>query len=97
MIGTLIILAVIIFPIFKIYLNNNYDIVYKWSFVMGYFAYLFIAGTNPLLIGSTGFTVIMVVYYLSENNVLIEMNVSIPNLRNKNNFWKKYVLKMRYL
>lgn len=97
MIGTLIILAVIIFPIFKIYLNNNYDIVYKWSFVMGYFAYLFIAGTNPLLIGSTGFTVIMVVYYLSENNVLREMNVSIPNLRNKSNFWKKYVLKMRYL
>ena len=98
LIGTLVILFIIILPIFKIYQNNIYDVLYKWAFSIGYLAYLFIAGTNPLLIGSTGFTVIMVMYYLSENNILNEMDISIMEQNNsRDNFWLRYVFKLRCL
>lgn len=75
LIGTSFILFLLIIPIFYIFKNKNYDIFARTSFIIGYLAYLFIAGTNPLLIGSTGFTVIMIIYYIGTNNIIEEMGL----------------------
>lgn len=89
LIGTVFILILLFIPFIYLFKNNKYKILDKISFSIGYLAYLFIAGTNPLLIGSTGFTVIAIIYYLSSYNVYDEMS--------KQKKRKKSLLKMRYL
>ena len=59
---------IIMLFIFPIYLAQIYKPPNKRAFILGYIAYLFIGGTNPLLIGSTGFTVLIFAYQFSRNN-----------------------------
>lgn len=70
---TIVLVIIIIYPYFKIIKNSNIEKLLKISIGIGFLAYLFIAGTNPLLIGSTGFIVIAVMYYISNKNFLKEI------------------------
>lgn len=68
LIFTLTLLCLMIIPIFQISNNRNMDKLTKISFIIGYFAYLFIAGTNPLLISSNGFIIFSLMFYISNKN-----------------------------
>lgn len=72
----LIFCIVIIFlfcdPIINLY--NRYKKGMFFSLLLSYFAYLFIAGTNPYLIGSTGFTTLAIMYYIGSHDIDLEMN-----------------------
>lgn len=58
-IGSIIIL-ILFYPLIKLIKNKEME----WLFI-GYVAYLFIGGTNPLILGSTGAVVVMITYRLS--------------------------------
>jgi len=73
LIFTLLIVLLLCIPFLNIINNKQYDKLLKISIFLGYLAYLFIAGTNPLLISSTGFVVVAVMFYLSRRNILREM------------------------
>jgi len=73
LIFTLLIVLLLCVPFINIINNKQYDKFLKISLFLGYLAYLFIAGTNPLLIGSTGFVVIAVMFYISQGNILRDM------------------------
>jgi hypothetical protein len=73
LIFTILIILLLCIPFINIINNKQYDKFLKISLFLGYLAYLFIAGTNPLLIGSTGFIVIAVMFYISRGNILREM------------------------
>jgi len=63
--GALVIIFFLIYPLILMFrLKPDYYI----SFAAGYAAYLFIGGTNPLLIGSTGFTVLAIAYSFAFGN-----------------------------
>ena len=59
--ATLLILFIYILPFLK---NRNYRLPGVFSIGIAYLAYLFIAGTNPLLVGRTGFIVLWLAYTL---------------------------------
>jgi len=73
LIFTLLFIFIFCIPFLNIINNNKYDKLLKFSLFIGYLSYLFIAGTNPLLISSTGFIVIAIMFYNSQNNILEEM------------------------
>jgi hypothetical protein len=73
LIFTLLIVLLLCVPFINIINNKQYDKFLKISLFLGYLAYLFIAGTNPLLIGSTGFVVVAVMFYISRKNILKEI------------------------
>lgn len=54
-----IVIILFFFPLYLCYKNKP---AYYKSFMLGYLAYLFIGGTNPLLISSTGIVVLAVAY-----------------------------------
>lgn len=58
------ILLVVLWPLFKMIRKSN-D-VYKWGITTTYFIYLMIAGTNPLLLSSTGMIIILMAYSFVE-------------------------------
>ncbi|WP_394775111.1 hypothetical protein [Flavobacterium sp.] len=61
----IILLVILFYPIYYIVMNYN---VKEYKFlIIAYFTYLFIAGTNPLLVSSTGILVIIVMYSLIKN------------------------------
>lgn len=70
---TLVILSCVLLPIYYIVVNKNYDKFLKISLIVGYFLYLMIAGTNPLLVSSTGFIVVCTMFYLGHNNILLKI------------------------
>jgi len=61
-------LTIIFFLILPLILLFRLKPDYYLSFAVGYTAYLFIGGTNPLLIGSTGFTVLAIAYSFAFGN-----------------------------
>jgi hypothetical protein len=69
---TLLIISILCVPFLNIINNKHYDKLLKFSLLLGYLSYLFIAGTNPLLLSSTGLIVIAVMFYISNNNILRE-------------------------
>jgi len=69
---TLLIISILCVPFLNIINNKHYDKLLKFSLLLGYLSYLFIAGTNPLLLSSTGLIVFAVMFYISNNNILRE-------------------------
>lgn len=69
LIGGSVVIVLFLYPLFLMIHSKppNYG-----AFLLGYVAYLFIGGTNPLLIGSTGFMVLAIAYSyaLTYNNKL---------------------------
>ena len=80
---TVLIIVLFLLPLLNYFNNKNYDNFSKISLTFGYIAYLFIAGTNPLLIGSTGFTVVAIVFYMSIGNVFLETDSCSVKVKNK--------------
>lgn len=64
--GAIIVIALFFFPLYIIYKKRK--ILKYWIPVfIGYLLYLFVGGTNPLLLGSTGMLVLLVAYSYSLN------------------------------
>ncbi len=59
----LILLFLIFYPVIYLYNNNRINTKNK-PLILAYFAYLFIVGTNPLLVSSTGMLAIVTMYSL---------------------------------
>ena len=71
---TVVMIFIFCVPSLNIAKNKQYDRFFILSITLGYIAYLFIAGTNPLLISSTGLIVFSIMFYISQNNILKEIN-----------------------
>lgn len=65
----MIIIFIYVYPGMVLLVNKTF---FTFSISISYIAYLFIAGTNPLLIGPTGFTVLLIVFYLKNHRYLYE-------------------------
>lgn len=61
LIQTIILCLLLLSPVFFIFKNTVFDRFFKITISIGYLAYLFISGTNPLLISSTGFIVFAII------------------------------------
>lgn len=70
---TIVIMLIISLPFFYVVRNKYYDKFMKILLSFGYLSYLFIAGTNPLLVSSTGFMVVCMMFYVAHNNILLEV------------------------
>ena len=62
LIQSVLIIGILLLPVFFICKNESYERIQKFSLSLSYVAYLFICGTNPLLISSTGFTALAVAF-----------------------------------
>lgn len=75
-VGTLLMISMLCVPILNLINNKKIDLFQKYILFWGYVAYLFIAGTNPLLISSTGFILISIMFYVSDKDLFEEFNMS---------------------
>jgi hypothetical protein len=66
LIGAFIVVVLFFFPLYLIYCKRK-KLKYWIPFFMGYFLYLLVGGTNPLLLGSTGMIVLLAGYSFSLN------------------------------
>ncbi len=64
--GTLIVLFIYTYPLFLLHRERNRR-KYAIPVLIAYFLYLFIAGTNPLLLGSTGYLAMLAAYSYAVN------------------------------
>jgi hypothetical protein len=67
------------YPILLIYNNKKNTKIENVVILLGYFLYLVIGGTNPLIVGSTGFCAIFMAYYLSNINIKKELGIDFHN------------------
>lgn len=63
---TIVFLMVYIYPVFLIYRKKD-KLKYGISLITGYIFYLFLAGTNPYLIGSNGLLALLIMYSYAYN------------------------------
>lgn len=69
----LIMFFFMLYPVLLIYNNKNNTKIENSVILLGYLQYLIIGGTNPLIIGSTGFCAIYIAYYLSNADIKKEL------------------------
>jgi hypothetical protein len=67
----IVMMFVYIYPVIILFADKTF---FTFSISISYIAYLFIAGTNPLLIGPTGFTVLAIAFYFKNHKHLYEKN-----------------------
>jgi hypothetical protein len=65
----MVMIFIYVYPVVILLINNTF---FTFSISISYIAYLFIAGTNPLLIGPTGFTVLSIIFYFKNHKNLYE-------------------------
>lgn len=68
---TIFLLTSFCIPLIKLWIKKCSSFE-KICFTMAYASFFFIAGTNPLFTGSTGFTTIIVMFYLCDKDILKE-------------------------
>lgn len=73
LIGATVIIVLFFSPFMSIVNNKKISTYYKYSFSIGYLAYLFIAGTNPLLNCATGYLTLALFAYMANHNVVLEV------------------------
>ena len=72
-----LILAVMLWPIFKLYkMRRNRNVA---AMMMAYIVYLVIAGTNPLLISSTGMLIILTIYSYTQRTLAADLPQKLPS------------------
>lgn len=72
-----LILAVMVWPIFKLYkMRRNRNVA---AMMMAYIVYLVIAGTNPLLISSTGMLIILTIYSYTQRLLAAGLPQELPS------------------
>lgn len=64
--GAIYIILIFLYPIFAIW-KKRFLLQYAFPIIGGYILYLLIAGTNPLLINSTGMLALLVIYSYAYN------------------------------
>lgn len=89
LIQTIFLVCVLLLPVYFIAKNSAYKKLQKFSLSLSYIAYLFIAGTNPLLITSTGFTAVAIAFSLGSSDVF-----SFFHHKKDKSFVKNYFLKV---
>ena len=62
--SAIIVLCIYTYPLIKLFVKKTF---FSFSIAISYLAYLFIAGTNPLLIGPTGFMVLVLIFYFKNH------------------------------
>ena len=77
--GFLIIVTIFYYPLFIIYKNRK-SLKDAFSIMLGYFLYLLVGGTNPLLIGSTGMLVLLVAYTYCYNTVNVNLGYKLNQI-----------------
>jgi hypothetical protein len=65
---TIIIICIYAYPLIMLLTMRTF---LSFSIAISYLAYLFIAGTNPLLIGSTGFMTLAVAFYFKNHKKIV--------------------------
>lgn len=65
--GAVLILTIYLYPLHLLFKKRN-ERIYAIPLFWGYLFYLLIAGTNPLLLGSTGYLAMLVVYSYATNS-----------------------------
>lgn len=83
LIGGLFIICIYYYPLFILYKKRN-TLQYALPFGMGYIFYLGIAGTNPLLISSTGMLALLIAYsyVLSPHHRKLIRNSELASINN---------------
>lgn len=87
LVQTILLVCILILPIFYIYKNQSFTRLQKFSLSLSYIAYLFICGTNPLLISSTGFTAVAVMFSLGNENSFFDFKTK---KRKPLHLWKDF-------
>lgn len=64
--GGIFIISIFLYPLYLLY-TKRYQLKYALPFGIGYFFYLCIAGTNPLLTSSTGMLALLMAYSYTSN------------------------------
>jgi hypothetical protein len=72
LIFTIVFVSLFCYPFLGIY--NHYSASFFMCFCIGFLAFMFIAGTNPYLVSSNGFTVLAIYYYIMNGNLHFENN-----------------------
>jgi hypothetical protein len=62
---TIIMIVLFCYPILVLLRKQN-DINTKFALIIAYLVFFFVAGTNPLFVGSTGYTTIISMFYLCD-------------------------------
>ena len=73
LIQTTILFLIFCSPMLGIYNNSKLNKITKFSLIFGWIGYLFIAGTNPLLISSTGFIAFAIINYITTHSLTNEL------------------------
>gem|GEM_PF-2318724 len=71
---TLTILLVFMVPFKRLYKSEN-DNITKAALTISYICFFFVAGTNPLFSGSTGFTTVVCMFCLCDRNIYRELKI----------------------
>lgn len=71
---TITILLVFTIPLKKLYHSEN-DNIAKAAITIAYLCFFFVAGTNPLFSGSTGFTTVICMFCLCDRNIYRELKL----------------------
>lgn len=79
---TLVLIGMFCIPFIRIFKNKKSAVFEKFCLGMGYLSYLFIAGTNPLLINSTGFIVYIAMMYISNKTINEEFGIAVKENKN---------------
>lgn len=79
---TLVLMGMFCIPFIRIFKNKKSAVFEKFCLGMGYLSYLFIAGTNPLLINSTGFIVYIAMMYISNKTINEEFGIAVKENKN---------------
>lgn len=72
---TIVLIGTFYTPILKLWANQKNRKIVRIALTISYLCFFFIAGTNPLFSGSTGFSTIICMFYLCDKNFYSEFNV----------------------
>lgn len=92
-IQSLVLICIFCSPILGIVNNTNLCKLEKFSIILGWIGYLFIAGTNPLLISSTGFIAFSIIIYITTHSMKHEL----LKIREKPKYYFRKSLLLKYV
>ena len=91
---TFLIFLTFFYPIFILF--NSRDNKLAFTFFVGFTGFLLIAGTNPYLIGSTGFFAYTIITYVAKGNLKKEMDLPFLYPYKKQNFFSRLLKYKNY-
>lgn len=86
LIPTCFILFSFLYPVIKLWSNTKNKKIVNITITVAYLCFFLIAGTNPLFFGSTGFTIVICMFYLCDKDIYLEFEILYSNNRKTNCF-----------